>query len=167
MKAPTDAIMVQGCNWEMRVIRGFFTGLLSGILVFGLVLAIFSYNTEIPGEAAPESVLLEIPPGSEFVQDEEDRKPVLPDIHGLPSASVHPGLEMRTPPLSGALPDATQQTAVVPETANIESELPLPEYGVSSPNIDILNPSSSVQTNIAPNPLSNPHTHTEPFEYNE
>ena len=156
-----------GMLMEMQVIRGFLTGLVSGMLLFGLVLAILSYNTEIAGETAPESVLLEVPPGSEFIQHEEDRKPVLPEIQSLPSASVHPGLELQTRPLSGALPDATQQTAAVPETADIESELSLPENGAASPNIDILNSAGSVQINIAPSALAEPHTQVEPFEYHE
>ena len=152
---------------EIQVIRGFLTGLISGTLLFGSVLAIISYNTEIPGENSPEFVLLEVPLGSEFIKNGEDREPILPKIQSVPPASVHPVLELQNPPLSSALSDSAQQTAGVPETAEAESELSLPENGAFLPNIDILIPASSIQKNSVPSTLVEPDIQDEPFEYHE
>jgi len=119
------------------VLRGFLGGLISGIVVSGLVLGVVSVLTEIPGRRAPEATAIEVPAGSEFDHSREDTEASLTKLQETPDPDAVPQVAAPEPDDLQPLDDADTDPAAQPETGDAEAALAAPDAQEESVGVTV------------------------------
>lgn len=131
--------------------RGFFSGLMIGAAVSGVVLGVVSVKTDVSGHAAPAGATgLEVPAGSHFNQMRDDTAARLPQADGAPEVGANaPQIEALAPDdLSTLATDDIKATAR-PAPGEIEDALSAPQMGDADSGValgDAREESSTLQT---------------------
>lgn len=126
--------------------NGVFRGFVTGVVISGVGVGALSLLTALPDGPAPKAIPVEVPAGSDFEGEREDKEPVLPGGETAPDPGTSPRIE--TPPAVGGTPvdeDATQP-AGRPETDTPDNTLTPPDDGGSV--------TADAETDSAPNPAT-------------
>jgi hypothetical protein len=109
--------------------------LLSGVVVSGLVVVAGSLLTDVPGAAPPEAAALDVPPGSEFDREKEDRQAELPQVEESPAPAEAPRVAAPERDDLASLEGSDTSPARQPETGQAEGALPAPREGKEAADV--------------------------------
>lgn len=129
--------------------RGFFSGVISGIVVSALGLGAASVLVPLPGREAPRAGAVDVPVGSEFNQPLSDDGVALPDAESSPGTVSAPSVTAPEPDDLSSLDGADTTSAAAPVTGAAEDGLSEPQAGAGTSDVDVVSESP-----VLPSPQS-------------
>ena len=130
--------------------RGFLGGFLKGTLLGVGTLGVMSvYSGWDPAARGPDSVVLEVPVGSQFNQSRDDVAATAPGPIETPVLPTMP--QVVAPKLEATEAEVVTEAPRVPQTNDMSPVAPKNETAMISPDVGLPQPELGVQQPIVPN----------------